>query len=152
MQQHKHLPSVSASIVEGVLIIKIPHLPRRLSRSAFLCEAELYAALNGCETVPELPQKLLRFISIYSSDTAAHVIVDHDNQDIKRVIDIITDYTLGGDSATNCSLRQDTFLLDDLPAGTYILVLPLTNSDLKRCEALELIRHFTAKDTHKKLT
>ena len=97
------------------------------------------------------PQKMIWFISIYPTDTTAHSIPVHDNQDVKRVIDIITDYTLGGDSAPGCSLRQDTQLRDDIASGTYILVMPLVDQCLTICEAVDYIR-LSIERTHKKAT
>lgn len=130
--------SVTAAIIEGILVAKTPHLPKRSSKSTLPWEADLQQALAQID-VPFMVKKCIWFLSIYPTDTPSHTIPDHDNQDIKRVIDLITDFTLGGDSALNCSLRQDSLLFNVPLEGTYILVQPLKNQPLTVCEALALI-------------
>lgn len=133
---------ITAAIIEGILLIKTPHLPKRSSKSSLAWEADLQQALAQID-VPIMVQKRIWFLSIYPTNTPPHTIPDHDNQDIKRVIDLITDFTLGGDSAITCALRQDSLLADDLPSGCYVFVSPLKNEPPTLCEALKFISKIT---------
>lgn len=137
MKNEKHECRAEVIDLNGstALLVATPPLPRSVRTNEIAFEGELYAALFAID-VPIIPRKLLWFVHIYPPKVP---VLDNDNSCKKRVIDVLTDFLTGGDCGLTCSLRQDSFVSDTLPSGTYILVIPLESEAPTRCEALEII-------------
>lgn len=127
--------AVSAWTDGEILAVRTPPLPRRGGRNSIDFEPALYRALTEID-VPVIVNKLIWLLHIYPEHIAPHLVPDADNLEIKRIIDLISDATMGGDGGLTCSLRQDSYATNELPSGTFALVFPLQNVSPTRCEAL----------------
>lgn len=89
----------------------------------FITDPLSYALEDFCQAHPliKYPDCLLAFRYHYAKDFPEHAIRDHDNIEVKKVIDIITSYLLIDDSGKYCS--QFFTSLPDTTEATEIYIM-----------------------------
>lgn len=113
---------------DGRLYVKLPHFIRRLKdrNGGMMFENEFRAMLT--DFFRHLPgrvsfkDKLIYIVNVYPDNTNSLFVPDNDKYDFKRVVDIITDFTGGGDSAFHCSYMLMSVSSNDVPDASYVIV------------------------------
>ncbi len=132
---------ISAFATDDMLAVKLPHLPvkARIRSSVF---QDLLRDKLSLVNVPLIRDKLIHIVHIYPTAMSELRVPDNDNYDIKRLIDVISDYTGYGDSGVHCSLFMTTLLTDDVPDGSYVIVTPKSSGVKSDSETLEILQNF----------
>lgn len=134
VSRKKHLDRmVSAAVIEGMLVVKTPHLlNRNVTRhggkgrvfdvdyhSFFAPEVE--RTLDGFEgEIPAFSYKNICVLSAYREERT--MLPDAENLDSKRIIDAILHRFPGSDGGKYCSVFQACFHDQELPEGAYFIV------------------------------
>ncbi|MDO5399183.1 MAG: hypothetical protein Q4G33_14795 [bacterium] len=130
-----------------VVCIGMPHIPLKVSTrpydrrfgNALISVFKEYEQMIG---FPYMEKKTVSFIHVYPENQNTRLLPDNDRYDYKHIIDVITDFTGGGDDALNCAITLETILDDSIPNGSYAVVRA-ENGAIRNCEAgAEFLRHF----------
>ena len=120
------MTGVSAAVTEqNELIVRLPRIPKKQFNGNQLFVREIRYQLEKLYRlgkVPDMRQKYISIINIYSVSHSSYKIPDNLNWDTKKVIDVITDFTGGGDGGLNTFAFMASYQTDEIPAGMYILV------------------------------
>ena len=134
---------VSAKSEGEALYVRLPRVPVKYYRKSTLFQEELRLILNDLsakQLMPIIPNKVVRILNVFKTKTHPMLVPDHDNYDLKRLLDVITDYCGGGDSGLTCSLFYETIMDNSLPEGTYFIVKPMTDAVESRSETVSKLR------------
>lgn len=83
---------------------------------------------------PILDKSYLLRQHVYAKGKKVYRAPDNDNYEFKRVVDILTDYIGGGDGAFTTRYVLESVKTDDIPEGSYILVVPKGTIGILRTE------------------
>ncbi|MBQ7673710.1 MAG: hypothetical protein IJT36_04175 [Alphaproteobacteria bacterium] len=122
---------VNIKVTADGIAIKIPMLPPKNKRPQYIFSNELRICLEELFLAGNLPSYnkcIIVFTQVYSSSYSSRHYVDNDNIDIKKTIDVITDYITGSDNALSTKIFVQSVVDDDLDMGTYITVFDGENS------------------------
>ena len=134
---------VSAKSEGEALYVRLPRVPIKYYRKSSLFQEEVRIVLDELyakQLMPIIPHKVVRILNVFKTKTHPMLVPDHDNYDIKRLLDVIADYCGGGDSGLTCSLFYETIKDDSLPEGTYFIVKPMSDTIESRSETVSKLR------------
>ena len=156
----KEILGVEVKYFEGKIVAFLPVLPPRGDKFVFSNTTKRYypkapfghpyydsvaRKMPACfssipiEELKKFKKKLVSFFFVYHTDTKD--IPDSDRHDTKTITDAITGWLPGGDAAASCSFFQKTLLTDDVPAGTFVVVSPVSYE--ANVSAFDLLKSFS---------
>lgn len=115
---------------EGDLVVHLPRISKQKFMNSQFFVAEIRYALEALKArtgIQKMSQKLISVINVYSTDTSVFHIADNMNWDTKKAIDIMVDYTGGGDGGLNAFCSLKSFRTDEVEPGMYIIISPDQN-------------------------
>lgn len=88
--------------------------------------------------IPKISDKVITVFSVYNSKKS--LIPDADNLDTKKIIDAISEFFPGGDSARYCSFFLMNEVRNDITEGSFFIVSDSANATFTREKLAEEIR------------
>lgn len=117
---------ISVKAIDGMLLIRVPHPPRRENRYYCGDRLALMTAIGElCHELELYPQKTIWLVHAYNDQTKNLArLPDFDNYDCKSLIDEACRLYPDTDSPVSTNIRIDTLLTGDLLPMTYLLISP----------------------------
>ena len=92
--------------------------------------------------IPQMKEKIIRVVNIFSSATRIHSIPDNDKYNLRNVIDNISDYTAGTDNGIRCKILIESFITDELYEGSYIIAEPCLPEQTLDRSSIDIIKSY----------
>lgn len=154
--------NAKADIIDGCIVVHFPLLASRYAYRSFgrasaaqnsraypinyghIYSQDIYNVIS--KFVKELPlerldafyKKTVTFFSVYPASESVYL--DSDSHDTKAAIDAVTDWLPGHDDAENCDFAFKTVLTDAIAAGSYIVVAPGRDAEIRATELIKMVR------------
>lgn len=120
------------TVSESEISFRIPVLPHKSSKEDLIIDITHFVFQSILKTRGSIPHFLyhtIEFKHVYPpSEKTKKSIMDHDNYNIRGVINIIVLYINSSDSGVNSWHSHKTILSADIPMGTYITIKKRTHN------------------------
>ena len=139
-------PALIADTDGNTVIVHLPYLPKKKVIFNDRIENDLMVNLLDnlmlSKEIPQMKEKIIRVVNIFSSATRIHSIPDNDKYNLRNVIDNISDYTAGTDNGIRCKILIESFITDELYEGSYIIAEPCLPEQTLDRSSIDIIKSY----------
>ena len=139
-------PALIADTDGNTVIVNLPYLPKKKVIFNDRIENDLMVNLLDnlmlSKEIPQMKEKIIRVVNIFSSATRIHSIPDNDKYNLRNVIDNISDYTAGTDNGIRCKIIIESFITDELYEGSYIIAEPCLPEQTLDRSSIDIIKSY----------